>query len=281
MKRLRVGWRLLGQSWGLLDQDRELIALPAVGGLFGFALGALVYFAFYRHHGLSDFRGARVVLVYPVFLVGGLPVTFANAAVVAATCERLNGGDPTIRSALGQVWRRKWVLLGWSVLGGLVGVVTQAVLERFKVGGRIAVWLVGLAWTLAITFVIPVLMFEERSPVAAVKRSASLFRERWGESVGGQGALVGATGILAIPVVLVGTVVVAVAIALLPAAVAVVVVVAVLAVTWTLLLGVVGALDAVFKAALYRYAVTGQAVGPFGTDELSDAFRPRRRWFRR
>src|SRR5439155_7394083 len=43
--------------------------------------------------------------------------------------------------------------------------------------------LIGIAWALACYFVVPVLAFEDLTPIDAVKRSSKLFRDTWGEKV--------------------------------------------------------------------------------------------------
>src|SRR2546427_2506436 len=43
--------------------------------------------------------------------------------------------------------------------------------------------IIGIAWTLACYFVVPVLAFEDLTPIDALKRSSKLFRDTWGEKV--------------------------------------------------------------------------------------------------
>jgi len=47
-------------------------------------------------------------------------------------------------------------------------------------------WLVDAAWALATFFVLPALAVEDAGAVAAARRSASVIRSRWGESVVGE-----------------------------------------------------------------------------------------------
>jgi hypothetical protein len=221
--------------------------------------------------------------MYPIFIVAGFPLTFANAAVVGATCQRLRGEDPTIGSALRAAWERRGRLVVWAVLGGLIGVILQAVLERLKLGGRIAMWTIGLAWQLAITFVIPVLMFEDTTVPGAVRRSASLFKERWGPSVRGQGAIYAAMIVVILPVTIVLSILTVVLAAAAPSPVAIGVLVTVWVGVFIAMIGITTTLDGVFKTVLYHYAVTGDAVQPFGADDLAATYRPktRRHWFRK
>jgi hypothetical protein len=52
-------------------------------------------------------------------------------------------------------------LLKWTIVAGLVGVFLRAIAERLKLAGRLAIWAIELGWEVAITFVIPVLLFED------------------------------------------------------------------------------------------------------------------------
>src|SRR5260370_20195438 len=57
--------------------------------------------------------------------------------------------------------------------------------ERTGWLGRIVIGLIGMAWTLASYFVVPVLVVEDVGPAEALQRSADLFRQTWGEEVAG------------------------------------------------------------------------------------------------
>jgi MFS family permease len=285
---MRTGWRLVQQSWSLLRQDKELAVLP----LGGFLLSALVWVglvaAIYRRVPTAEeMRPPKFFLMYPLFIVGGIPMSFANAAVIGATCQRLSGGDPTVRSALAAAWERRWRLLAWTLVGGAIGMVLQVVLERLKVGGWLAARLLGLAWQLATMFVVPVLMFEDEQTVrGAVSRSAALFKQRWGESVSGQGAMLGVWAVASLVVTFVTTIAGLVLFAISPVLGAIVMIGG-MVVFLLAALGFGQALFGVYQAALYHFAVTGEGAGPFTVADLHGAYRPRpekqgwRRIFRR
>jgi hypothetical protein len=124
-----------------------------------------------------------------------------------------------------------------------------------------------------------VLLFEPVGVTDAVKRSAALFKERWGE----QATIMGSVGIIfalvAVPVSVVGG---------LLAVASPVAGVAFLVVAVAAFMTASGALQGVTVAALYHYATAGDAAGPFSADDLQRAFGPkampgsrRRRWWRR
>jgi hypothetical protein len=116
-------------------------------------------------------------------------------------------------------------------------------------------------------FVVPVLLFEPVGVGQSIKRSASIFRQRWGEQFIGQATIGLAFFLLSIPVVAVGVLVsVAVPVVGLP----------LLIVAVGALMAVAAACSGVFNAALYRYATTGEASGAFTLDDMNSSFRPRK-----
>jgi hypothetical protein len=194
---------------------------------------------------------------------------FFQAAVVAGATERMNGGDPTVRSALAAAWRHKGAILVWGAIAGTVGLVLRSIQERSELLGRIVIGLVGAAWSLATFFVVPSLVLEGSGVRDAFKDSIALFRQRWGEAVIGTGGISLAMFALCLPVFAV--VALMVSAGLVAAAVAV-------GVASVLAISVLGsALQGVYVAVLYRYARTAEA--PAGVDQelLAGAFRAKRR----
>src|SRR5207302_2509142 len=89
--------------------------------------------------------------------------------------------------------------LQWALLAATVGIILRIVEGRLSWLGRLIVRLVGAAWSLAAYFVVPVLAFEDLGPVDALKRSAHLFRENWGENLTGGFSFGYICGLLALP----------------------------------------------------------------------------------
>jgi Family of unknown function (DUF6159) len=265
MGRIARSFALVKESWRVLMMDKELFLLPVISGAILIVLVGSWFFAI----GPAHLEGKAMIL--PVFLLYVIAYTvsiYFQSAVIAGALERLRGGDPTLRSALGAASSRLPTIVLWGLVAATVGLVLRMIENRSEAVGRFVSGLLGAAWTLMTFFVVPVIVVE-RAPVGtAMRRSLSLFKETWGESVSG-GIGLGLLGILVmLPVgavcVLLGNagfVYAAIAVGVLGAAVAGT---------------VMSALQGVFVAALYRYATTGAVGAGVDPELLQQVFRPKR-----
>jgi hypothetical protein len=270
MGRIQNGWRLAKASWKVLSRDRELVAIPIVAGVCSLLAFAVIAGPGFLLLGGSDTGWALWIIVALAMIVATWVSVIGQATVVAGAAQRMDGDDPTLGSAYGTARGRFGRLLEWAVLATVVSIVLDQIEQRFGAAGRIVSWLGGIAFSVLSFLALPVIVFENRGAIDAFKRSSQLLKGTWGEQITFNFGL-GLIGFLAaLPAVLIGGVLLATGVVALQAigvVVAVAWIVAVVAVTSTL--------SAVFKAALYRYAV-GSPVDPaFDTTDLTGAFRRR------
>lgn len=270
MERISRGFRLIGASWQVLKADRELMVLPVIS-FIATALVAASFFAAAWGVGLPAEGESPQLLHYVLmglfYFSASFIAIFFNAAVIGCATIRLEGGDPTVSDGLRLAGARVGKIAGWAALTSSIGLVLRALQERAGLLGRIAIAIVGAVWSAITFFVVPVLLYENLGTVESVKRSAQIFKARWGEQFTGNVSIGLAMFVVSIPLILVVGLLAAVAwpLALL------------VGVAGFGLLGAAGAaLSGIFNAALYRYAVTGAAGGAFSEDDLRGAFRPKR-----
>ena len=108
---------------------------------------------------------------------------FFNTALVGAAMIRMDGGNPTLRDGLAIARSRVGRIFGYAVIAATVGLLLQALEERVGWVGQFVIKLIGVAWTLATFLVVPVLVTRDVGPIDAVKESAALLRETWGENL--------------------------------------------------------------------------------------------------
>jgi hypothetical protein len=180
------------------------------------------------------------------------------------------GGTWTFRDGIDLAWERKGAILQWAFVAATVGVVLRTLEERMGLVGRIIMRLIGIAWTLACYFVVPVLAFEDLTPIEAVKRSSRLFRDTWGEKVIGGFSFSLVSLVLMLPGVGLWFA------AMILGGVTGLLVGTVLMILYFLLLSVfMSAVGGIFNAALYRYACFKQVPPAFSEELIASAWAPK------
>ncbi len=270
MERISRGFRLLRASWEVLKQDRELLVLPVLSFLLivvaAVGLGGLGWASGLFRENREHNNALYYVLAFGFYFVTYFISIYFNAAVIGAAMKRLEGGDPTVGDGLRAANSKLGKIAAWAAVAATVGLILRSLEERAGIFGRIALALVGAAWSAVTFFVVPVLLFEPVGVGQGLKRSAQLFKQRWGEQFTGTVGIGLAMFLIAIPIV---------AVALALGAVTPWLGIAVGVLGLGLLAAVGSALSGVFNAALYRFATTGEAAGAFSADDLNGTFRPR------
>jgi hypothetical protein len=277
--RIGRGWRLAKDSWGVLRRDRSLALFPIVGTLTSLAAIVIVFAP-----GVAIGAAADSVWPFvPFALVGLYLATFATiyagVGLAAAAAAVMDGKDVTLRDGLRAARARRGLIAKWALVQTTVGVILNLLqgLANSDNGiarliGTIVIALAGAAWTVATFFVIPLLAFEGVGPKAALKRSIGIVRERWGEGVVGSasiGGIVFLVGFVPGGLLIAGGIVLGGAGGI---------VLAVLGALVLLVAAVVGnALSAIFRVALYRFAISDRADAGFAAQDLAGAFHERRR----
>jgi uncharacterized protein DUF6159 len=261
-------FRLLGASWTLLGKDPKLLLMPltslvlACAAAWGFWALGLVNFSTER----SSF--ADLVGLYLFYSVTAFIGICCNAVIVAVAMERLAGRPATLSDGWQVVRGRMGAVVRWALVSATVGVLMRIVQERFGLVGVIATWIGNLAWSLATFFVVPVLLFEPVDVRGAIRRSARVFKDRWGEQVTAQLSLGAGLSILLIPLMMVGVMLIVTVSPWVGGAVIVIGFVSLIVVSATL--------EQIFGAALYRYAVTGAVPVGMTAADFESIVKPRK-----
>lgn len=273
-------WRLTKSSWQVLRQDKELLLFPlasAIGviallAIFG-AIGAVTGSLDRIDAGISGSASAEKMTVPDVILLVAMTVStyfvgiFFNAALVSAALERLRGGNPTFRSGIRATVPHIHNILGWAIIAASVGIILRALQERANNGFvRILIGMIGGVWAYLTFFVVPLLVAKGYGPIEAIKASSGLFKRTWGEQF---------TANFGFGILMLGAILLAALPALAIAAVSPVAGIIVGVFFVAIALGIVTALEGIFKAALYEYAAEDVVGVGFDRGDLSGAYRPK------
>ena len=277
---MRHGWELTKKSWGVVRSHPGLIRLPIYGGLLALVCAVIFVgpgaFLLSREDASTAAKvGGGVLFVVGAYLASFFVIYF-NVALAAAADHALRGEQPDLKVAGAVARSRLGQIAAWALVSALVSAALGFLRDRGGAAGAVGAGIGGAIWGLITFMVIPVLAFEGMGPIAAIRRSATLFRQRWGQQVTGNVLIGGVAGLI----VLLGVAVGAGGVTLLVAGQYGLEVLGAALLLLGIVLSVAGAVFAgatrgVFGTALYRYIAEDHAVGPFSAPELESAVRTR------
>ena len=174
----------------VLKKDKELILFPIMAAIFVIVLLGLIYST-----GSIDLSAANEeemsILPFAILIFGAnFIIVFFNSALISAALERLRGGDPNISSGLSHAFKHIHHIFLWSIIVTIMGLIFAAIKangrQRGGFGGimtQIFASFLEAGWAMMTFFVVPIIVSENLGPIAAIKRSSSLFKQTWGNQV--------------------------------------------------------------------------------------------------
>ena len=299
MSRFQRSWELFKCSVHVIGANRKLLLFPIIITLLMFVIAAffIAPIALWQTgHGYTEMAHWKTVagrwvawdaggknlnvnpagyaLIVSIYLVSTFFATFFNVAFYSQIIAELRGQTVSISGGMKVAWSRLSAIIAWSLFAGLVGLLIKALEERVGIVGRWIVKLIGLAWSVASVFVVPVIVLEGEGahPVRYLKSSAGVLKRTWGESlIGYAGIQFGGLLVLLGSLVFLGS---SVALSI------------VLKNFWILGIGsmlwfvsliafmyLMNVASQVYMGALYIYAAEGVAPAPFGRDQMDMAWK--------
>jgi hypothetical protein len=216
----------------------------------------------------------RSLILLVIYFVSMFLATFFNVAFYSEIMAALNGQGVSLRRGLSTAWSRLPSIFAWSLLAGVVGWAIRSIEQRLPFGARLVTGLIGIGWSVAAVFAIPVIVREQpmRNPIRILKQSALTLKRTWGEGligfVGFTGARLIMFGCLLVPLLAVGGLAILSKNTFLIPVVFGVWMVCVVAVAY-----VSNVARNVFRCALYLYAVEGVVPEPYSQELLDGAWK--------
>jgi hypothetical protein len=277
--RIGNGWALAKQSFRVLFHNKRLLVFPLLSGvsvllvIASFVGGAWASGLLGRDENVGE--ATAWIVGFAWYFANYFVIVFFNCALVACARESFRGGQVTVGGGLRAASRRLPHIIAWALAAASVGMVLRAIEERVALVGKIVIALIGIAWTLATYFVVPVLVFEDLGPIDAAKRSAAILKKTWGETIVGN-AGIGLVTFFVTLAALVVTVFAFGALALKLGSLVVAITGAALVVAIILLASLIGsALNSIALCALYVFATEGKVPQAFAGAGLEHAFAAR------
>ena len=188
--RLSTGWTLAMNSFKVLKENKQLIIFLLLSGIsLVLVMGSFIV-VFLGTNGWPD-DGVEYsknltyyLYLFCFYLVNYFIVVFFNMALIHCTRLYFRGEEVSINAGLRFSLSRIGTIFTWSVFAATVGTILRVIQEESGIIGKIITGLIGIVWSIATFFVVPIIAYENLGPIAAFKRSAQMMKQKWGESLG-------------------------------------------------------------------------------------------------
>ncbi len=270
-ERMSNGWTIAMNSFKVLRENKKLILFPILSGIsIVLVLGSFVVAILNTNILESDSGdGSRnrdmlyYLILFGFYLVNYFIVVFFNMALIHCSRLYFQGEEVTIKKGLQFSMSRLPSIFAWSVVAATVGLVLRMIQENVGTVGKIITSIIGIMWSIATFFVVPVIAYENAGPIEAIKRSSKLMKEKWGQSLAANFSfgLIQFIGILivAIPLYFAGSVIdPMVGVALAFAGIMIVI-------------SIISAAQTIFISAVY-HNITGDPVEHFNNQMIDNLF---------
>ncbi len=273
MGKLSHTWSLMGASWGVLKQDKEILIFPLISGIccllifasFAFPIISSGSWELPEENASTQQQIIYYGILFLFYACNYFVIVFFNSAIIACAAIRMKGGDPTVSDGFRAAFTRLPLIFGWALVCATVGLILRIIEDRSKTVGRIVAGLLGMAWTVVSFLVIPILVIEKTDPISALRESTKLLKKTWGEQLVGNFSFGIIFLLLNIPAFIL------IVLGFLSGGVMLITCI-VLATIYLIFIALIqSALQAIFQAAVYLYARGGEVPVGFEPELLADS----------
>jgi hypothetical protein len=205
-------------------------------------------------------------MLFGIALAAHLVRVFFTAALTGEALKALRGEAPSLGCGMMTALARLPAIVVMAVITSTVGFLLGLIGRTTRGALWFARMAIGSAWSLATYLAIPVMVQERRGGIRSLRRSGDLFARTWGETTLSEVGLRVFSANLGLLLVVVMLIVLKV---FGDSALAILLVLGLCVSTF----GMIGALEAIYRAALYVFAAEGVIPEPFGGSDLDDIWR--------
>lgn len=191
---LSKGWDLGIESLKVINKNKSLMLFPVISGISLFLLTVAIvgggYFFFdettFNEIFSDDFSSNATLYVCSFFfyLINYFVVIFFNVGLVFCAKKVMNNEPTSFNEGLNFASKRLSTIFSWAVLASTVGIILKAIQDNSGNIGKIVTSIIGVVWNIATFFVVPIIAYEDVNAVQALKKSAAMMKQKFGESIG-------------------------------------------------------------------------------------------------
>ena len=286
--KLKTGWLLFKQSLAVIKLNPGLSRYVVMTmlwsiGIFGVFTAVLIFDGMNSNYLITtyiDADGAEGFnpsllgfVVFGVFgFIGTFTTYFYGAALSSHVLAIFRGKSSTYDQHIARAKTRIPAIAVYALISTVVGYILQLLEERLKFVGWIISRILGALWTLATSFVLPIIADSEESGTQSIKNSVSIFKKTWGETIVSRVSLGGLVGLIYILVAVPVTIGLALGLGSFMGVAGLFIALGVF-MLGTIILSVLGSLaTGILNVSLYYYAQYGLIPPSFSPELLAGVF---------
>lgn len=287
--RLQNSWQLFAASLRVLTTHPRLWLFPIITAvctliIAGFFLSPI--FVIIARIGFNDElmrqlntldRAVMWTYMAGLYVASMFVATFFNVAFYHQIMRALSGQPVSLADGFRFAVSRLGAILCWSLLAATVGMIIRAIEDRLGWVGKLVMGLIGVVWSVAAVFAVPVIIRrEDNNPLTVLRDSAATLKRAWGES------LIGFVGIrVGSALVVIASIAVTLTSVALGALTGKLIIPAISIGIWLLAFIVFGLAVSVathvYRCALYVFATEGVIPEPYTADMMNAAWKVKKR----
>ena len=270
-------FKLVKESFGVLKKDKEILLFPLLGGILTIIL-FVTFIVSAMFFGLFSFLLTErplsayllIGLIFLLFFSLSFVSIFTQAGLVTCAYIRLTGGDPKFSDGLSNASKHIKQIFLWALISATIGFLLSLLSSRRRkgvnvIGINITRNILGGAWSILTTFVVPLMIIEGKGIREALKSSAYLLKKAWGELIVGSISLNLILVLIFVPIL-------AIPILCLYFLGFHWIWIIILGISFIFLVLTSSSLNGIFKTALYVYASSGKVPLGFSEELIKNAF---------
>ena len=250
MGRFSRGWEMTKLSFRIIGMNKSLLLFPVISGIIIMLVLSTFVVGFWFFPQMAEMpEWLWFIVGFLLYVILFFVSFFFQAALVACAYETMEGGSPNLGYGIGKAKGRAFEIFKWAVIAAIVGIILRAIEERFPIASR----LIGMAWSIATYFVIPIIVFEGEGAWPSLKQSVRVLKGSWGEALVGNVAVGLIFFLLALPAVLIFI------LAFTMSSVLAIAMLVLIGIIYIIFMGILSStVSSVLQTALYRYVKTGR-----------------------
>ena len=191
---LSKGWTLGMSSLKIINKNKSLMLFPVISGISLLLLTIAVvgggYFFFdettFNQLFTDDFSSniALYACSFLFYFINYFVIIFFNVGLVFCAKKVMNNEPTSFNEGVKFASKRLSTIFSWAILAATVGIILKAIQENSGNIGKVITSIIGVVWNIATFFVMPIIAYEDVSAIQALKKSTSMMKEKFGESIG-------------------------------------------------------------------------------------------------